>query len=340
MDERLRLAKAFVDGTVCAGWEMAPLAGDASARRYYRLRSAGNTAILMDAPPERGQSVGRFLDVARFLEDVGLSVPAALAADRVGGFALLEDLGDLVFSRLAEERPEMEPTLYEAATDVLVELDGLAVPESAPALGPELMAAQVEPAYEWYRDGIRAARRVGFERLRTGLQAALSATATGMGQPTFLLRDFHSENLIWMPDRVGLRRVGLLDFQDAMAGPPGYDLVSMLLDARRDVSPGVSADAKHRFAKATGRDPTALEAAFAAVGAQRNLRILGVFARLAVESGKPRYLDFIPRVWQHVMNCLSHPALAEVAGIVAEDLPEPTPSNLLELKGRCHQIHR
>jgi len=335
VDERLRLAKEFVDGTVCAGWTMEPLAGDASARRYFRLCDTVNTAVLMDAPRKSGQSVERFLDVARFLESMDLSVPMVLAADPVAGFAILEDFGDSLFARLVTRRPDMEAQLYETATDVLAKLDGIAVPEFVPNFRADLMAAQVKPVYEWYRGSIQAVSGNGFRRLRTELEAVLSATA--LGSPTFLLRDFHSENLVWLPDRTGVRRVGLLDFQDAMSGPPGYDLMSMILDARRDVSPAIASRAKHRFAKMTGRDPVALEAALAAIGAQRNLRIMGVFARLAVEAGKPRYLDLIPRVWQHVTTCLSHYTLSGVARIVAEDLPEPSPGNMLKLKERCHQ---
>jgi len=335
VDERLRLAKEFVDRTACAGWAMRPLAGDASVRRYFRLCGTGNTAVLMDAPPESGQSVGRFLDVARFLESMDLSVPTVLAADPVAGFAILEDFGDSLFARLVTACPDMEVQLYEMATDVLAKLDGIAVPEFVPSFQAELMAAQAEPVYEWYRGSIQAVPDTGFHRLRTELEAVLSATATG--PPSLLLRDFHSENLVWLPDRTGVRRVGLLDFQDAMSGPPEYDLASILLDARRDVSPAVASGAKHRFANMTGRDPVALEATLAALGAQRNLRIMGVFARLAVEAGKPRYLDLIPRVWQHVMTCLSHNALSGVARIVAEDLPEPSPGNMLKLKERCLQ---
>ncbi len=338
MDDRLRLATTFVDGTAFAGWDMEPLAGDASSRRYFRLRSGGNTAVLMDAPPENGQGVAQFLDVARFLESVDLSVPAVLAEDRPAGFAVLEDFGDRLFAGLAHERPDLEALLYGTATDVLVDLDGCAVPEFVPNFEAGGMAAQTEPVFEWYRRGIKATRGAGFNRLKAELEAALMATE--LGSPTLLLRDFHSENLMWLPDRNGVRRVGLLDFQDAMAGPAGYDLVSLLLDARRDVTPAIATTVKHRFVRATGYDSIAFEATFAAIGVQRNLRILGVFARLAIEVGKPRYLDFIPRVWQHMVACLSHPSLSEVAEIVAEDLPEPTPGNLRELKKRCRRSHR
>ena len=337
MDERLRLARGFIAETSWAEWDMEPLAGDASARRYFRLRRADDSAVFMDAPPESGQDVGRFLEVAGFLGRAGMSVPAVLVADRAAGFAILEDFGDGVFARLLEDRPEMETSLYETATDVLVELDGRSVPKFVPSLEADIMAAQAEPAYEWYGGGIRAIQGAGFRRLQTVLEAALSTAAAG--SPALLLRDYHSENLIWLPDREGIRRVGLLDFQDAMSGPPGYDLASLILDARRDVSPAVAAAVKNRFATAAGYDPAALEAALAVIGAQRNLRILGIFARLAIRSGKPRYLDFLPRVWQHVWTCLHHPSLTRVAEVVAEDLPEPTHGNLRKLKERCRQFH-
>jgi hypothetical protein len=152
------------------------------------------------------------------------------------------------------------------------------------------------------------------------------------------LRDFHAENLVWLPDRAGVARVGLLDFQDAEAGHPAYDLVSLLKDARRDLAPGLEQEMIDRFLSRTGCDPERFAAAYAALGAQRNLRILGVFARLSMHFGKPHYVDLIPRVWAHLTASLRHPALAPLARRVADDLPEPTPDILASLKEQCATV--
>jgi aminoglycoside/choline kinase family phosphotransferase len=148
-------------------------------------------------------------------------------------------------------------------------------------------------------------------------------------------RDYHAENLLWLADRDGVARVGLLDFQDAMAGHRAYDLVSLLQDARRDVPPAIEELMIDRYLRVTGENEQAFRTAYAALGAQRNLRILGVFARLATDYGKPHYVDLIPRVWEFVQRNLANPALDRVVDLLADALPEPTPENLQILKDKC-----
>lgn len=314
---------------------MRPLAGDASTRRYFRLTDGEcASAVLMDAPGGEVAGIASFLSVARHLRGLGLSAPEILAADTGAGFILMEDLGDALFARQVLADPGSELPLYEAAVDVLVALDGAALPAFVRTFDHTTMCKQIAPAYDWYGRGMsddaEAPRSIA-------VQAELETVFTAVlpEKPTMLLRDFHAENLIWLPERSGVARVGLLDFQDAMTGPPGYDLVSLLQDARRDVSPDVAQAMTARFAGATGRDPERFAATFAALGAQRNLRILGVFAHLCMLHGKPSYVDFIPRVWGHVQDCLAHPALAGLARMVQDDLPPPTPENLQKLKDQC-----
>jgi aminoglycoside/choline kinase family phosphotransferase len=153
-----------------------------------------------------------------------------------------------------------------------------------------------------------------------------------------ILRDFHAENLIWLPGRTGSARVGLLDFQDALMGDPSYDLVSLLQDARRDVPHDLAQAMIRRFTAATGADPDAFLASYCATGAQRQLRILGIFARLSLHFGKVRYVDLIPRVWGHLMTCLQHPDLAAVKTLADGMLPPPTPGNLQILRDKCATI--
>ncbi len=157
-----------------------------------------------------------------------------------------------------------------------------------------------------------------------------------MDQGSLILRDYHAENLIWLPDRTGVARVGLLDFQLAQMGQPGYDLVSLCQDARRDVRPDREAALVRRFVEETGANAAAFGPAYAVLGAQRALRILGVFARLARVSEKPGYLRLLPRVWGQLQHNLGHPALGAVARICETILPPPDAATIRRIEGQCH----
>ena len=300
-----------------AGWggaARAPLAGDASGRRYERLARGAGTAVLMIAPPEAAASLRAFLDVGARLRALGLSAPAVLAAEPEGGLMLLEDLGDALIARVAARHPAREPALYAAAAGVLPALRAAGPPEGLPLYDAPAMAEATALTAPWY------ARAEGAPWVGP-LREALARHA---GPPdAMILRDYHAENLIWLPDRRGPARLGLLDFQDAMRGPAAYDLASLTRDARRDVSPAAAAAATARFAAAAGTRPAALDAALAVLGAQRALRILGVFARLARRGGRPRYLALLPRVWAQLSADLAHPALAAVRGPALGALPPP-----------------
>jgi aminoglycoside/choline kinase family phosphotransferase len=167
----------------------------------------------------------------------------------------------------------------------------------------------------------------------TTLKAALRAHADG--PRVLVLRDFHAENLLWLPGRAGLARVGLLDFQLGQLGQPGYDLVSLLQDARRDVAAETEAAMIARFVTATGVMPAAFAAHYAVLGAQRALRILGIFARLCLVAGKPGYVALIPRVWGQLQRNLAHPALADLRAVCDDLLPEPTPDILNRIRSQC-----
>ena len=152
---------------------------------------------------------------------------------------------------------------------------------------------------------------------------------------TLIQRDYHAENLLWLPERSGVARVGLLDFQDAMLGHPAYDLVSILQDARRDVPKLVEAAMIDRYLAQQPQDPEAFRAAYAILGVQRNLRIVGAFAKLCLHVGKPRYVDLLPRVWEFVERNLAHPALEPVALHIRETLPAPTPAIMDHIRSQC-----
>ena len=314
--ERERERRAFVAD---AGWgdaTCAPLAGDASARRYARLTRGEATAVLMDDPPP-GNGVAAFARIARLLRSMGYAAPEVLAADADQGFALLEDFGDDSFSALlaGPAAASLERTLYQAATDLLVDLHRRPVPADLRRYDADWMLDDAKLFLESIAgDASCADMAVEFEAAWRGPLEEAAA-----GPPAFCLRDFHAGNLMWLPARVegndghSLRRVGLLDFQDARAGPAAYDLVSLLQDARRDLGSGLEAAMLARYLQAApGLDEPAFRAAYAILGAQRAVRIVGVFRRLARRDGKPAYLAHLPRVWGHLDRNLAHPALTPV----------------------------
>lgn len=336
MAEREAVIRAFLER---AGWGTArrrPLAGDASLRRYERLERGADSAVLMDAPPGTGEDVRPFLRIARHLAGAGLSAPEVLAADEAAGLLLLEDLGDAVFARVLEAEPGKEERLYSAAIETLAALHAAAPPE-APRYGPAEMAEKAALAHDWYLFGVTGQRD---GRARAAFRAEVETALAELAPATTVLalRDYHAENLIWLPERAGAGRAGLLDFQDAALGHPAYDLVSLLKDARRDLGDGVEARMIARFLEATGHPEEAFLAAYAALGAQRNLRILGVFARLSLHYGKPAYVDLIPRVWRHMTDSLAHPALSPLAARVARDLPPPDAAALAILREKCATV--
>lgn len=331
MTERNTLCESFLSQTPYAGWQRRPLAGDASNRRYERLTNAGGgTAVLMDAPPEKGEDVRPFIRIAEYLRTQGLSAPEILAKDVENGFLLLEDLGDDLYARVIKRQPALERELYEAATDALVALHQAPMPELEP-YGPRLMAEMAGFALSKYRDGIQGSHDPELQsRFENQFEDTLRETVKG--DPVLVQRDYHAENLLWLPNRDGVARVGLLDFQDARAGHPAYDLVSLLQDARRDVPAGIEMQMISRYITAAGADESGFRTAYTVLGVQRNLRILGVFARLSLDYGKPHYVDLIPRVWDHFIRGLEHPALAPVARLLRDSLPSPTPENLNKLR--------
>lgn len=326
MTDRSGMMQAFIAGTDWPGAAIAPLAGDASNRRYLRLThaTAGTTAVLMDAPPDRGEDVRPFLGIARYLTGLGLSAPRILAQDEAQGFLILEDLGDALFARVIPVAPQMEEPLYAAATDVLIDLHRAPPPQGLKPYGPEMMTEMAALAFDWYLTGATGAnspdRTAALDALRALLRQHAGTT------DVIVLRDYHAENLLWLPGRRGAARVGLLDFQDAMTGHRAYDLVSVLQDARRDVPRAIEAAMIARYCAATDSDRSLFESAYHCLGVQRNLRILGVFARLCLRDGKAQYIDLMPRVWAHLQRDLDHPALASLAHALRAILPAPTPA--------------
>ena len=303
-------APAFLAENGWAGAAILPLAGDASFRRYFRVVDGARTAVLMDAPPDKEDS-RPFLDLAAHLVGLGFAAPRALAVDLDQGLILLEDFGDKRVAPLLAANPAPEREIYETAIDILAALHEHAPPAVAPYHRGELLR-EVNVLTEWYLPIVDAAGdAAAYEAAWDGVWQDVIAETEA--RPVLVLRDYHADNLMVLDGRSGLQRLGLLDFQDGLAGHPAYDLVSLLQDARRDVDPALEAAMLDRYMGTRGiTDRDAFRASYEVLGAQRNTKILGVFSRLWKRDGKPGYRQFQPRVWGYLERNLRHEALAPV----------------------------
>jgi N-acetylmuramate 1-kinase len=324
----------FLDRTGWGGAVRQPLAGDASTRSYVRLIDQGQSAILMCVPPDGGDLIDRFLLTTGWLRGCGYSAPEVIAVDLPQGLVILEDLGDALFARLMTTDATLELPLYEAAAGFLTDLARKDVPGFVRPLDGPALGALLDVLADWYLPGCGLPAEGG-----RAIAATVSDlySAFGGSEPVFSLRDFHAENLIWRPERQGTARVGLLDYQDAVAAHPAYDLVSMLQDARRDVSPGTEAAVIARYLSMNPVEESRFGRIYALLGAQRAMRILGAFARLTMAGGKPSYLRLMPRVHGYLIRSLAHPDLRGLADQVRAVLPEPTPAIQEGLRQRCRQ---
>jgi N-acetylmuramate 1-kinase len=301
-----------------AGWgdaQILPLAGDASFRRYFRAVKGSDVAILMDAPPPEDPTP--FIAVSEYLTKHHFSAPKVLAADLETGLVLIEDFGEIRMRETIDAAPEMERLLYRDTVALLVDLAKAPVMSLKPYSIAEYQR-ELALFTEWYCPAMGLSVDVsGYSALWDRLLAKIVA---GQAPPVTVLRDFHAENIMLIPGRDGTSRLGLLDFQDALAGHRAYDLVSMLQDARRDVSPEIEAEMLDHYAELAEPDE-GFDAAYHILGVQRNLKILGIFTRLWKRDDKPRYRAFQPRVWAYVERSLEHPALAEMKAWLDHNVP-------------------
>lgn len=337
---RLQAISEFLERSAWADARLAYLQGDASARRFARLKRDGRSAVLMDAPrqpdgpPIRdgkpysriahlAEDIRPWVAVTRALRQADLSAPEIIAHDLEAGLLLVEDLGDDVFgSAVHQGRDQAE--LWQAAVDVLLHLRQQGIPSfppledgfthSLPRYDRDALQIEIELLLDWYWPALKGSPAP--DRLRTEYLRLWRAIFDELlKQPTgWVLRDYHSPNLLWLPDRKGLQRVGILDCQDALEGPVAYDLVSLLQDARIDVPESLEQQLYRHYCQSVAvREPdfdqATFDFAYAALGAQRNTKILGIFARLSRRDGKKGYLRHLPRIWRYLDRDLGHPKL-------------------------------
>ncbi len=294
-----------------AGWDAVaePLTGDASTRKYFRLRQESQSAIFMDASRARA-SVAPFVRIDKHLLKLGFSAPAILACDEAKGFLVLEDFGDTTFARLLDDGTEPEK-LFSLATDVLIALHQQpgAVPEGLRVYHPEKMLEDIELFLDWCTPGISETGRSEF---RTAWREVLPLAHRVPS--SLLLRDYHVANLMLLPDRTGVQQAGLLDFQDAYQGPITYDLVSLLEEARHDIPEALREKMIARYlAQFPALDRNHFETSLAILAALRHTRVLAVFERLSRHEEKRDYKQLhSPRVERLLQRALRHPKLAGV----------------------------
>jgi hypothetical protein len=350
---QLRAARSLLDASGFGPALRLHMEGDASTRSYERLYLDDTTAILMKMPlhsreptlvhglpysaiAHLADNVRPFAAMARGLRERGFSAPEIYAGDYDHGLLVLEDLGTDRF--VVGEPPQAIEPRYAAAVDLLVALHSFDLPDVLP-VAPRIehrlptydidaLLIEVELLFDWYLPFCNARTRDATAR-ETFLTLWRYALADIIPEPkTWVLRDYHSPNLLWLGARTGVARVGLLDFQDAVMGPPAYDVASLLMDARVDISDTLELKLLSRYA--LGRkardpsfDPTRFAARYVVLGAQRATKILGIFARLDRRDRKPQYLRHLPRVWTYLMRAFQHPALAELQAWYAAHVPPP-----------------
>jgi aminoglycoside/choline kinase family phosphotransferase len=304
----------FLDTAGWAGCDVEPLAGDASFRRYFRVRRGDDSAMLMDAPPPN-ENPEPFLRAAKWLQANGMRAPRILAEDARRGLVLLEDFGIARMRDYLDQWPDDEREVYRAAVEVLAELHRLPA-GPFPDYGMNEYLREASLMTEWYCPA--QALRVDETGYAAAWEQALAPLMPRQRPGVTVLRDYHAENIMLLG---ALQKQGLLDFQDALVGHKAYDLVSLLQDARRDVPPELEAEMFDHYLSATGEPAEDFLADYARLGAQRNAKIVGIFVRLWRRDGKPRYLEMIPRVWALMERDLMHPALEPVARWFDANIP-------------------
>ena len=351
--ERLKSLRQFLLGANFIDARRRHMPGDASIRSYARLAQDGGGAFILMNSPKRpdgpaiydgksysaavhlAEDVKPFVAIDGGLRQRGLSAPEIHHADLEGGFLITEDFGSEPF--IEGDPPAPIAERYEAATDVLAALHGQTMPEvlplvpqvdyPIPVFDVEAWLVEIGLMLEWYLPdrGVTSGEKLRAEFMtmwRALLQKPASAARS------LVLRDFHSPNLIWLGDRSGIKRVGIIDFQDAVLGPAAYDVVSLLQDARIDVPEMLELSLFSRYIKARREADASFDAAefaslYAVLSAQRNTRLLGTFARLNRRDGKPQYLKHQPRIWAYLSRSLAHPSLAPLQDWYAANVPPP-----------------
>lgn len=319
-------ADRFLNANGWQGSELSAVAGDASFRRYFRVSKGDRKAILMDAPPPH-EDPRPFIEIARHLVGQGFAAPEILAQDLKHGLVLIEDFGDQRMREHLDHHPDDEDAIYRQVIDLAGSLHQKPAADLA-SYDWKVYLRELKLLTEWYCPAQSlTVDEEGFEQV---WRSALNPVLEAQNPPVTVLRDYHAENIMLLDDG----RLGLLDFQDALAGHKAYDLVSMLQDARRDVSDELEEEMLQHYLDISGElSADSFRSHYAILGAQRNTKIIGIFTRLFIRDGKSRYLDFLPRMWRLLEKDLRHPDLKPVADWFEQNIPASVRSSPIPLEG-------
>ena len=302
---------------LCAPTEK--ITSDASNRKYLRLTKGNKTVILMDSNPKKNEPVNNFIYFTNFLRKHHFSAPKIYDSDIPNGLLLLEDLGARNFADILKVKPKVETNIYREAVNQLIMIQSKDTPKQAKPYSTEILIEEALLFTEWYLGETNSSRlSTQFTSLLTPLLKKIDQT-----KPTLVLRDFHAENLIWMNSRKNFKRVGLLDYQDALIGHPAYDIASLLKDARRDVSIEVRDIMTNHYLEKTKHNKDLFLRDYSILSAQRNLKIIGIFSRLSIRDKKKNYVKLIPRVWKNLENDFMHPDLKNLSKFINAVAPYP-----------------
>ena len=323
-----------------SGWENAArssLAVDASFRQYARITANKKTAILMDAPPKK-ESVSSFIKITEHLESLGYSVPHIFAKDIDFGFLLIEDLGNETFTQALSQKVD-ETQLYQSAIDVLINLHSRepseVIPHGLKSYDYNTLISEVVLFVDWYivnLFGNEFAQKIRNDFL--GIWDKLLSEIS-LSEETLVLRDFHADNLMWLPNRDGIRKCGLLDYQDAVKGPAAYDIMSLLEDARRDLKNGKADELFDYYCGAFPKfNRTKFKKIYNILSAQRHCKVIGIFFRLAMRDSKLNYLKHIKRCWRLLEKVSKSPELKILDEWLNANIPEGKRIGHLKLESR------
>jgi len=317
---RESLITNFLTQNKITDYQIQKIAGDASFRHYFRVNFAQQSAksfIIMDAPPEK-ENIQPFCKIADFLLTQNFAAPKIFARDQENGFLLLEDFGDISYRKAIEQGYD-EIDLYTTAVDLLVNLGQIQPPQNLEIYDSQLLLKEVMLFVDWYLPNvakkiITPAQIDEFKNIWLDLFSQLSEPKT------LVLRDYHSENLMVIKGKEGIKKVGLLDFQDAVVGCAAYDLVSLLEDARRDVSKNTQQKMLQHYLEQSNCNPDQFLIDYQILSLQRNIKIIGIFSRLAFRDHKQNYLDLLPRVFGYIQPRLQDNSLVKIKNFLGQFL--------------------
>lgn len=312
--ERQILKQNFLKENDLSSANIIDMQADASFRTYSRIVLKDKSFILMDAPPDK-EKLFEFINISKYLCGNGFSAPEIFASDTKNGFLLLEDFGDESFTKVLNFRSKFnsqysEKDLYLEAIQILLELTKIPSLDSLPLYNDELLLNEVKLLIDWFMKFV-----VNIHLSDQAQQEYIDIWRELLKKINILpnvtvLRDYHADNLMWLPHNFGKKKIGLLDFQDAVIGSPLYDLVSLLEDIRRNISEDVIITGMKYYQESIHVSENEFLSAYYILAAQRNCKIIGIFSRLAFRDNKIKYLQFLPKTWQNLQRELEYPILS------------------------------